>query len=388
MKLKLVLFTILFSVFCITTTNARSARSHNYPNFDGEILFELKHDALSDNSKKVANNDRENDTNLLIEPIFFLNLTEGFKINNHWAIRPIEERKYTTPTVGNSIYYGGTFYGTEGWIKRDFGKEYGIIVEELELMYEKNDIRLGLGKFNPMFGTAFYKSRYHGIYGTDLPEEYELKEKFGGNIVAVFPNIQAEFSLFFDDVTHLSSSAIGDRGRDKSRGGAGNTEKLDSFSIAIEGANFLGHKDFNYNFGFRYLKTEKNWERDEKGYVLGLEYIYDIGLDSMIIPFFEYAYFDNYDGIVGRDTQYTTLSLVGIKGNWNTVVSNTLKREEESNFSDIRDYVIQYTIGYKFENGLMFDLGLKDSKQSIKTNTRTTYKQRAFGGKISYMLIF
>ena len=108
----------------------------------------------------------------------------------------------------------------------------------------------------------------------------------------------------------------------------------------------------------------------------------------MIIPFFEYAYFDNYKGISGRDTEYLTFSLVGIKGNWNAVISDTIKREQESNFSDVRDYMIQYTVGYKFENGLMFDFGLEDRKRSIKTNTRTSYKQKTIGGKLSYMLNF
>jgi hypothetical protein len=384
MKLKLAILTGLIGTFIAHSAEAKG----DYPNTSGDVLFELQSDVLENSDDKIAKNDEKNDTRLLIEPKFFLNLSEGFKINNHWQLRPVEDREYQTYTVNSSKYYGATFYGKEGWVERDLHDDYGLILEELELMYEKNDIRLGLGKFDPMFGTAFYKKKYHGVYGTELPAEYKLTEKIGGNIAAVFPSIQIELGVFFDDTTGMSNSAIKNRGRDKSSGGAGNTDRPESFSVAVEGVGLFGVKDLNYNLGFRRLKTEKEWESDEKGYLFGLEYVYDAGMDSMIIPFMEYAYFSNYDGIDGRDTSYATFSLTGIKGNWNVVLSDTLKREEEKNFSDVRDYLIQYSVGYKFENGLMIDFGRKHRKQSIKTDTRTSYTYETTGGKISYMLSF
>jgi hypothetical protein len=356
---------------------------------EGEILFELTSDYQNDSDDRVRQGDDKSNTFVEIEPVFYVNMGEYWRINNHWRFRPVEDRGYGISTVGGNAYYGGTFYGKEDWISRDLHvDDYGIILEELEFQFEKNDFKFGIGKFNPEFGIAHDKKRYHGIYGVISPREYKLTEKWGFTVGGIFENFEFEGSAFFDDTTGLSNSAIKDRGRDTSRGGAGNTDRPNSFNVVARGNNLFTVEGLNYNFGFRYLATKRALEEDEKGYLGGLEYVIEVGNNGMIIPFIEYAYLTDYDGIDSRDTFYRTYSLTGLAGNWNIVLSNTVKKENEDNFSDIDDYSTQYSFGYKFECGLMFDFGGWHRKQTFKTNTLDIKRYDTLGGKISYMLEF
>jgi len=376
---------LVFVLSVLMITNTALAKEV----IEGRVLFEFTGDSLADSDDKVFSTDEEYNYFLEIEPIFFVNMGEYWRINNHWKFRPVGDRAYTVNTVNGNAYYGETFYGKEGWISRDFHVDgYGIILEELEIQFEKNDFKLGFGKFNPEFGIAHDKQRYHGIYGVVLPREYELIEKWGFSVGGVFENFELEVSSFFDDTTGLSDSALSNRGRDKSRGGAGNTKRPTSFSIAAKGNDLFGVGGLNYNAGFRYLATSESLEEDEKGYLGGLEYVIEFGNDAMLIPFVEYAYFTDYDGVDSRDTFYRTYSLTGLAGNWNIVLSDTIKTEKEDYFNDIDDYSVQCSIGYKFESGLMIDFGGWHRKQTFKTNILDINRYDTLGGKVSYMLEF
>jgi len=355
---------------------------------EGDVLFELTTKHFSNSSDRVRNNDEDYDTYVTIEPKLFVNLNDYWRINNHWLVTPVNSRDYTTYTVAGKTYYGGTFYGKEDWVDRDLHvDDYGAILEELELQFQKNDFKFGIGKFNPEFGVAFSKQRYHGLYGTELPEEYELTEKIGASMGAVFDSLEIEASAFFDDTTDLSDSAFTNRGRDKSSGGAGNTERPDSWSVALKGNDLFGMEGLNYNAGFRRLAVDKSEQEAENGWLGGLEYAMPVG-SGMIIPFAEIAYFENYEGINSRNTLYKTYSLTGLLGNWNAVISDTIKTEEEDNFSDIDDYLFQYSVGYKFESGLMFDLGVQHRKQTFKTDVLSVKRYDSLGGNLSYLLRF
>lgn len=394
--MKKVILALVLSLVSVNLCFARSSDDGSYPNISGEVLSEYVYDVLNSNRYKVRSNDKRSNGYFNIEPVFALNLNRNWSFNTSWLIRPVENRLYTGSWyAGNTNFVVGAngsddYYGQEDYIKRKMHwDDYGVIVEELTVDYKAEDIEVGLGKFNPTFGKAFDKSKFHGVYGTVMPEEYELKEKLGAYTTALFELAEIRFNIFFDDTTGLSRSALTDRGRDKSAGGAGNTNKPNNFSLTMEGK----YDQFNYNLGFRHLSTNKYYESDEKGYVIGLDYLKEFETNNfMILPFAELASFKNFDGMKGRDVWYLTASLPVLYKGWNFTVSDTIKRDDETNFKNYTSYLFQYSFGYKFKNGLMFDVARKHHRYVEKANYVATTKQvrkaSAWGLLISYMYKF
>jgi len=368
-----------------------------YPKITGEILTEYSTDTLINSSSKVDTADDRTNGQLNLEPIFKLHLNDKWSFKTAWKFRPVEERLYQGDIWARNASYivGGNGtddrYGKEDYIERKFQWDtYGLIIEELTVDFRGEDLAFGLGKFNPTFGKAFDKSKYHGIYGTWMPEQYELTEKFGAYVSMLFENAELRFNLFFDDTTGMSRSAFKDRKRDKSAGGAGNTEKPNNYSLTLEG----NYEQFGYNVGFRYLDTDKSYEKNEKGFVLGLDYLKEFETNNFIfIPFAEVAYFDNFDGMNGREIWYTTVSLPLIYKGWNVVVSETFKHDDEPTYKDYQSYLAQFSIGYKFKNGIMLDFARKEQRYVIKANNipspqKDSRKADSWGLMISYMYKF
>lgn len=397
------LLTFIVSVLLLTQPVFAGAYSDGdndngeYPKITGEILSEYTIDSLTRSKGKVREGDKKTDASLSIESDFKLHLNDNWSFNTGLELRPVEERCSQGDLCSGSPSYnmGGNgtddYYEKEDHLERGFHwDDYGLIVEELTADFKGEDIAFGLGKFNPTFGRAFDKSRYHGIYGTIMPEEYELTEKLGGYISVLFEDAELRFNLFFDDNTDLSRSAFNDRVRDKADGGAGNTDRPDNYSITLEGS----HNQFTYNVGFRHLNTRKHYERDEKAFVFGLDYLKEFDTNNLVfIPFTEIAYIDNYDGMSGRNVWYTTVSLPLLYKGWNFVLSETYKHDSESRYKDYKSYLVQASIGYKFKNGLMFDIARKNHRHVEKSSNLSSPQKKvrdfdSWGFMLSYMLKF
>lgn len=359
--MKKLLLTLL-AVASVGVANANASSTYEEylggDTFTGEILFELQYDKYPDSGDRQVGDDTSN-TFFNIEPYLFLNLGSNWMIQNHWQLRPVENR------VG-TIDVAGRYDDDESILlldRKDIHTDYGLILEEINAVYHNEDLRFLFGKFNPAFATGWSKKRYHGVFGTYKPEEYELREKLGFAITGVFDPFNVEFSLFTDDTTSMSDSALKSRGRDKSAGGAGNTEALESFSLTLGGDAFWGIKNLNYNFGYRHLAVDLSGEEEEDGFTAAFEYLKEFEeSDWQMIPFVELVHLENEDGIEGNDNTYLTTSVVFLSGGWNFLASNTFAFENYDTGSDENEYDLQFSAGYTFENGLMVDGAYRKEK--------------------------
>jgi len=330
-----------------------------YPNIKGKILAEYYVDVLDNSENKVKSGDSLTNSYLKLKTNFKANITKNIYAETDWYLRPVNGRLYSGDhyAKNNSYVVGDStnsdFYGKEDYIERGFQlSSYGLGIETLNLNYKNSNLAFGLGKINPTFGSAFDDSRFAGVYGTLLPEEYKLTEKIGGYISAIFPFGTLRFNSFFDDTTSLSKTAFNDRGRDNSHGGAGNTEKLNNFSLTFD-AKF---NDLKLNFGYRQLDTKYSNEDTERGYVAGAEYLFDLGYNVTFLPFAELTYLNNFDGMKDRNMTYFTTLLPVIYENWHFIASSTTKFDDEKGYGNYTSFLNQLSVGYNFDCGLMIDV--------------------------------
>ena len=161
------------------------------------------------------------------------------------------------------------------------------------------------------------------------------------------------FNLFFDDTTGLSNTMFKKQGRNKSYGGAGNTEKLNNLSVTFNGTFF--DDKLSLNLGYRQLETDYDGSDTEKAFVAGAEYLIDMPYNISFLPLVEGVYINNFDGMTSRNITYLTAFLPIIYENWHFVASNTTKLDRENNYKNYTSYLTQLSIGYKFDFGLVLD---------------------------------
>ena len=379
--------------------NIQQTKSSLYPKFEGHVLAEYYINSLIHNKDKVNSKDNRMNYYLNAEALLKLRFTEGFFLETKWQLNPVNDRLYTGDIYANNTEYivgnslNSDFYGRQNYVKRKFQtSSYGLGIETLNIGYKNSDLAVALGKINPTFGKAFDKSRFSGIYGTLMPEEYELTEKIGGYISAILPVGTITLNTFFDDTTDLSRTMFNSLKRDKSKGGAGNTEKLNNFSLTYDGK----FENLALNFGFRYLDVDFDAEEPEKGFVAGVEYLFELPYEVNFMPFVELAYFDNFDGMKSRNVGYFTTYLPIIIENWHFIFTNTTKYDHESGYKNYTSYLTQLSLGYKFDFGLMFDVARvweryakkADGFVNVESNEKWLKHADSWAVMVSYSLNF
>lgn len=354
-----------------TSTYKPATKTSYYPKFEGHILAEYYIDSLVDKNDIVNPHDDRNNYYLNLEALLKLKFTQGFFVETKWQLSPVNDRVYTGDIyadhpgyiVGNSL--NSDLYGNYDYVKRKFQfSSYGLAVETLNIGYKNDNFAMGLGKINPTFAKAYDKARFSGVYGVLMPEEYELIGKIGGYVSAILPVGTITFNTFFDDTTDLSRTMFNSTKKDKSIGGAGNTEKLNNFSLTYDG-NF---NNLSLNVGFRYLDVDLDNEKPEKGFVLGAEYLMELPYDVNFLPFAELAYFDNYKGMENRDVAYFTTFLPIIIDGWHFIATNTIKFDHEKGYKNYVSHLTQLSAGYKFDCGLMLDFARIWEKNTKKAD--------------------
>jgi hypothetical protein len=339
---------------------AAPAFAQQYPKISGKALFELRADRITSN--KDSNID-SSDSNIYIDAQVNLEFNKNWSVITHWAADSVGSVDENNPER-----YRTVLSSNRGL---DFDRE-GLYIEQLKGQFQNEDVRFIFGKFNPSFGTAFRKEKRIGVFLTDFTKDYELREKIGVGGSALLENSEISTSLFFNDTTGLSNSAIEKRGRQKSGDGiAGNNSNLSSYTVSMEGQNLFNIDDLFYNVGYRNLNVENISGRDnETGYVGGLEYSYPIGLNSSIIPLVEVAKINNMSGEDDRNALYTTLALVGKYSRWTTSVSHVTRKIRQKNFiGNVRDTQLQYSVGYKFSNNIALDVSRVRLKENNNKET-------------------
>jgi hypothetical protein len=263
--------------------------------------------------------------------------------------------------------------------------ETALLVEELKVNFENSDFSFFAGKFDPEFGTAHRREKRIGVFASQFLEDYNLREKIGAGIVAKLENSKITASSFFNDNTGLSRSAISDRGRAPREDGlAGNNSTLSSYAISMEGENFFGFDGWFYNLGYRNLSVSNIDGREtEKGYVFGSEYLYEIGMNTALIPFFEVTKINNFTGEKNRDALYTTLALIGRYSSWSASASFVTRNIDQPNnsLSDISDKQFEISIGYKFNDNLTLDVSRAEIEEDNRSGT-------IVGANLSYLYKF
>lgn len=350
----------------------------------GNVSTEYKLDVLKNSKYKSSDKDKKVNGYLDVDIDFDFDFQNNFHLIGAMEFTPMFKRNYNGSMSTND------YYSKEMWPKRKpYFNHYGLSVEELYFKYKEEAFLFGIGKYNPTFGHAYNSNRLTGVYGTRLAKEYKLTEKIG-----TFIAFDSEFfilrgNFFFDDKTFLSEDVFRRRGINKSEYGAGNTEKLNSFSIS---------SDFIYNTSkittsFRRLAVGRGIEKAEKGYLFAFQkYIKENQYGFGMNPLIEFAYFDNFKGVQNRDVFFSTINLPFFYKGWNLVGSYTFKNDHEEKFKNYQSYLTQLSIGYKFENGLTVDIARKWEKYAKKlqnlVDTKKVKHYHSWGIEVGYNFMF
>lgn len=367
-------FIYLIFAYFIIITNANAIQSAK-----GTVIIKYNINNLLGNKYKFHKDDKITSGMLEINSKQEVNLLESLYFRSNLIFRVANERTYNG-NYPNSA--GGThtnhklddFYGKENYILNKFYfRDYTLIAEELVFEYKEDAFLFGLGKFNPLFGVAYDDSKLIGINGNLFAQTYQLKEKLGTYIGINGEVFKLIFSSFFDDTTFLSSDLFNIRGIDNSKGGAGNTKKLNNFSLISE-FNFDNTK---INLGFRRLAVKLKNEKPEKGYIFGIQkYFEETDFTLGFNPLFEIAYLDNYDGIANKNVLVGTIRLPIIYKGWNLVFSHSNKYDREKNYNNYLTYLSEISLGYKFRNGLILSVAKKWHKEAFKISNISTNKKQ------------
>lgn len=370
------------SLAMVASGNAFAASQYvgkfsSYPNISGQVLLELKADRLDSNDSQAGVG--PNNAYINIEPDLSFNINRNWSIKTGWRIYPT-----STVETRNPVYPERTrtfFNSQRGFQPQDTT----MIVEELKLDYQKDDMHLFAGKFNPSFGKAYQKRNRIGVFSTDITEDYELREKIGAGIEAILSHSRVTFNTFFNDTTGLSSSINGRSSASRHDGLAGNTGTFSSYTVTMDGDNLFGYSDWAYNIGYRSLGVDRANDTNrarEIGYVASTQYKFKTGYQTSLIPFVEIVRINNFTGAKNRDATYTTLALTAKFGNWKASVANmTRKIDEYSDIPQAKDRQLQVSAGYKFDNGIVLDI----SRSIMKEGTRSGV---LYGVMASYLYEF
>jgi hypothetical protein len=356
----------------------KNATNYSEPKLSGSVLYQLQGDQIISTSKRDS---KSSNGFVYIEPNFGLHFDENWAVKTQWRIQP--NSVLTTRDKDNPERYRTFLSDNRGFAI----SETGLLIEELKLYYENEDLKFSAGKFDPSFGTAHRKSKRIGVFASQFAEDYNLREKLGANVTALLEGSQISFSSFFSDSTDLSRSAIKDRGKEnKNNGLASNTGSFSSYSVLMEGENFLTIDNWFYNVGYRSLGVDKEGRKRESGFVAGSEYLYKIGRETSLIPFVEIVRIENLAGENGRVANFLTVAAIGKYAGWTASSSLMIRNIKRRNYTENLpkrsiDRQLQFSIGYKFTDNLTLDV----SRAVIKENG---YDAGIFGATLNYLYKF
>ena len=320
------------------------------PRIEGAIPVELEADF--DYRSDDAGNERNN-VFVKLEPEITIHLPAGFSIYAHGVIEQVK-----TASANEDRYF----------------KDEALFIEDLYLRYETGPFSFTGGKLNPGFGRAW--DVVPGVYGTDIPEEYEMSERIGLTASAAFGgdgwgkhSITA--GTFFLDTTVLSHALGTSRGTTgHADGGVSNTEDFSSFNLALEGGEIKGLPGLEYHLAYIHQAHGVDGDADETGVAVYAAHGFDLGGAVRLTPMVEVVRFDDFGGMRDTERDYATIALSGEWQGWNAVLSHTRRDTESSGAGSVRDHYYQVGLGYSFEFGLTADIAWKRLRESaVETDT-------------------
>lgn len=320
------------------------------PVVSGEIAFELQNDW------NYRSDDRANLNNNLsptIEP------SATFRLSPRWSVFA----HAVMETVGDAAQFENRAF-----------EDIGLYMEDLYIEFSADRFGAKAGKLNPGFGVAWDNA--HGLYGTDLAEDYEISERIGfvGDWqvgAGRYGTHTVSGATFFADTSFLSESALRGRGDTREQdGGVSNTESFKSFVVAVNGEEIPILGNFGYHLSFMRQAQGAGDSADEHSVAAAIFTSFDLGGGVTFDPLFEAVRQTDQGGAIGTDRLYLTLSgQVGWKG-WNFAASWTERETDNPAAATDTDAHFQLSAGYAFDSGLSIDVGWKVSEDG-GTETRT-----------------
>jgi hypothetical protein len=345
-------------------TVAKPAES--YPSLSGELSIEIQNDRTY---RAEDDDDRElNDLFTKTEPAFSLAFSESFSIEMALTFEPIEDPEPSK--------------------NREFNKE-GLFVEQLFAKWGSDALEIYAGKFNVHFAKGYDDAL--GLYGIDFPEDYEITERIGAGVAydlggeAIGSHVLS-FESFFADTTNLSRSIGRGRGRvRRSDGGPSNTGRLNSYGLALDGAEIPALPGLTYTLGFVYMSDGRaDGDRLERDYVAGATYARALSDRLGLELFGEYVYQDNPEGVAARLRRYLTGSAALTYDALELALSYTNRDDAIPDDRNLDDFLLGASIGYSTKLGpgdARFELGYKLTReQNLKVGVA--------GGRITYVTEF
>jgi hypothetical protein len=340
------------------------AAPESYPSLSGELSIEIQ----NDQAYHAQDDDRElNDLFTKTEPAFTLAFSENFSIETALTLEPVEDPEPSE--------------------NREFNRE-GLFVEQVFAKYQADSLQIYAGKFNVRFAKGYDEAL--GLYGIDFPEDYEITERIGAGVAydlgsEAFGRHVLTFESFFADTTQLSRSVLRSRSRvRRSDGGPSNTGRLDSYALALDGAEIPAIAGLTYTLGFVYQSDDDEGGVLERDYVAGATYERPLTDRLGLRLFGEYVYQDQADGEAGRLRRYLTGSAALTYDALELAFSYTNRDENIRDARDNSDFLAGLSLGYSRQ------LGLGDAKFEIGYKTTREENQRigTVGGRITYVIGF
>lgn len=246
-------------------------------------------------------------------------------------------------------------------------------MEEFYVALEGERFGVHAGKFDPTFGFAFDKAPV--MFGRRLVEGYETTEMIGaGGRWKVADGLGGRHALvasaFFADSTVLSQSVFTRPGRDdpiatrpgrlrRGDGGPANTSSLESFTVAVTGADAFGRDGLAYTIGYRRQRQGAGDRRDEDGWVAGVEWRLALGEDLTLTPLAEFATLTGFEGD-DVEARFLTGAATLEWGPWLARAAATLRRLRGAADSD--DHLVMATVGYRVTRGMRIEIGWKTER--------------------------
>jgi hypothetical protein len=330
-----------------------SYSSDSYPKISGDLVINLGIDRLSSKDNKNIKK-----YNSILESQSDLKLS----INHNWSVETLWQSRKT----GKNYYLNRQGYNPIISLEdRQMSvDDESLFIEELKLSFKNEDLIFFVGKYNPHFGNSWDKKKRSSIFTVFFGRDYQIREKIGVGITALFEKSELSFYPFFNDNTDLSNSAINKRGRNKrSYKVSGNTGSLSSYVIKLSGKNFLYFEDLSYHFAYKKIDVDSSDLSEESGYVSNFEYLFNIGKDTSIIPSYEIVKTNNINGRRGVDSLHQVVSLYFNYSSWNLSTSYFEKNITEIN-NKISDKYIEYNAGYRISDNMKVEVSRIGAKEN------------------------
>jgi len=247
----------------------------------------------------------------------------------------------------------------------NYFEDQGIDLEQFFVEFEFNNVAIFGGKFTANFGKAWDETP--GVYGTDFAEDYEIEGNigFGAEVEfekTPFGDLTIAAAGFQLDRTLLSSSLFQNtEPNEKSDGGAGNTDGIQSYVISADAEKILGDNSLNAHFA--YINRKKGIGHDdyddEKGFVFTLYGERDLGRGFSLEWIGEMALIDNFNATEDNINYYTVGLDIEFRERYHWAVSYTNRDVDNPWDGSYDEHLFQTSVGVEVWRDWNFDIGYR-----------------------------